>query len=202
MPASEWTQGEIQRSRHFRIAAFTQHHMDQLDLSLSPLEYMFNMAKETEPDITVDEVRRRIGKFKITGGFQTQRMELLSGVTFVWLCACYAFILWSGLAQRFSSSCLWHELLLVTIIYSLRSFGTQFDFGVAIYNSLIACAFCTHKPQTAGCIALHGHYTHYENACTSMHMHARACLTLDAPVSLIDGTNMPIPFLQVDRSRE
>ena len=47
------------RSRHFRVAAFTQHHMDQLDLALSPLEFMFDYAKLTEPEITVDEVRGR-----------------------------------------------------------------------------------------------------------------------------------------------
>jgi len=36
-------------------------------------------TQETEPTITVDEVRRRIGQFRISGAFQTQRMELLSG---------------------------------------------------------------------------------------------------------------------------
>jgi hypothetical protein len=38
--------------------AFTQHHMDQLDLDQTPLEYLFEMAKETEPNITYDEVSK------------------------------------------------------------------------------------------------------------------------------------------------
>ena len=37
--------GEVVHPRHFKIGAFTQHHMDQLDLDMSPLEYLFEMAK-------------------------------------------------------------------------------------------------------------------------------------------------------------
>lgn len=40
---------------------------------------MLNFARETEPTISADEVRRRIGQFGISGGHQTQRMGLLSG---------------------------------------------------------------------------------------------------------------------------
>eukprot|EP00242_Pyramimonas_sp_CCMP2087_P006181 CAMPEP_0198199308 /NCGR_PEP_ID=MMETSP1445-20131203/2625_1 /TAXON_ID=36898 /ORGANISM="Pyramimonas sp., Strain CCMP2087" /LENGTH=946 /DNA_ID=CAMNT_0043869121 /DNA_START=160 /DNA_END=3000 /DNA_ORIENTATION=- len=73
------TKGEVVQSRHFKCAAFSQHHMDQLDLSMSPLEYLYHIARVKEPTITPEEVRAKIGKFSITGNFQTQRMELLSG---------------------------------------------------------------------------------------------------------------------------
>ena len=48
--------GEVSRSKQFRVATFTQHHMDQLNLEQSPLEHMLEYARLKEPETTVDEV--------------------------------------------------------------------------------------------------------------------------------------------------
>jgi len=73
------TEGEVLRSHHLRVATFTQHHMDQLDLTKSPLEHLLEHGRATEPALTPDEVRRRIGRFGMSGHWQTQPIRTLSG---------------------------------------------------------------------------------------------------------------------------
>lgn len=73
--------GFVDRNRHARIALFTQHHMDQLDLNMSAVEYLLHrFAKELEetPD-RVQYVRRKIGRFGITGDMQNRKIKTLSG---------------------------------------------------------------------------------------------------------------------------
>jgi len=75
--------GEVQRNRQARIALFTQHHVDQLDTELSAVEFILKEFAD-DPDLKenkdrVQTVRRRLGRFHITGQQQTQKMKFLSG---------------------------------------------------------------------------------------------------------------------------
>jgi len=73
------TEGEVRRPPHFRVATFTQHHVEQLDLTLCAVEYLLGIGRARDPAITPDEVRKRIGRFGLSGSLQTQTMGLLSG---------------------------------------------------------------------------------------------------------------------------
>mmetsp|Transcript_25640 Transcript_25640/g.71699 ORF Transcript_25640/g.71699 Transcript_25640/m.71699 type:complete len:932 (-) Transcript_25640:97-2892(-) len=75
----EPTEGEVLRSHHLRVASFTQHHMDQLNLDQSPIEHLLEHGRLSEPTMTPEEVRKRIGRFGISGHWQTQRIRTLSG---------------------------------------------------------------------------------------------------------------------------
>ena len=57
-----------------RVACFTQHHVDQLDLGLNAVDYLLARARAADPTFTPEEVRRRIGRFGLTGYLQVQRM--------------------------------------------------------------------------------------------------------------------------------
>jgi energy-coupling factor transporter ATP-binding protein EcfA2 len=57
-----------------RIAKFSQHFVDVLDLSQSPLDYFMTVW----PDMTREEGRRFLGRFGISGAVQTQVMSQLS----------------------------------------------------------------------------------------------------------------------------
>jgi len=68
------TEGMVQHNNKLRIARFTQHFVDLLEMNLSPLRYMRNcFPKEQE-----EAVRCWLGRFGITGSVQTQKMETLS----------------------------------------------------------------------------------------------------------------------------
>jgi len=61
--------GKVDRNRSCRIASFTQHHVDQLDLSLSPIEMIHNMFRpqllnDPRPEETI---RNKLGGFGLTG---------------------------------------------------------------------------------------------------------------------------------------
>jgi len=61
--------GKVDRNRSCRIASFTQHHVDQLDLSLSPIEFIHGMFKsdllnDPRPQETI---RNKLGGFGISG---------------------------------------------------------------------------------------------------------------------------------------
>lgn len=71
----EPTSGEVVRAHNARCAMFTQHHVDQLDLSLSAVEYLM----QRDPQCPREDVRRRLGHFGVSGSRQLQRMGLLSG---------------------------------------------------------------------------------------------------------------------------
>lgn len=83
----EPTYGYCERNDQMRIALFTQHHMDQLDLNLSAIEFLLqkfknDLAKRKEADHTFNHegyVRRWIGRFGLSGQLQTQKMRYLSG---------------------------------------------------------------------------------------------------------------------------
>jgi len=73
----------VLRNRNTRIALFTQHHMDQLNLDQNPIEFILERFKDDEELVNrkgrVQYVRRRLGRFHITGVQQTTKMKLLSG---------------------------------------------------------------------------------------------------------------------------
>jgi len=80
------TIGLVRRHNHLRIGWYHQHLTDQLDLNLSPLEYMM---KEFE-GIEIEQMRRVVGRYGITGKTQTLPIKSLSDgqksrVVFAWL---------------------------------------------------------------------------------------------------------------------
>ena len=77
------TRGEIFKSGKMRIAHITQHHVEQLDMTMTPLEFVLHvsgieLSASTSPEHEQD-ARRRLGRFGISGSLQTQTIALLSG---------------------------------------------------------------------------------------------------------------------------
>ena len=74
---------QCQRNRQSRISLFTQYHMDQLNLEQSAVEFLCDkFSEEKEMKDKKDKtgyVRRRLGRFKLTGKQHTQKMKFLSG---------------------------------------------------------------------------------------------------------------------------
>ena len=67
--------GLISANPRLRIGFFAQHHVDALDMNMSPVSFM--TAKY--PGKSDEEYRRHLGAFGITGMTGLQKMELLSG---------------------------------------------------------------------------------------------------------------------------
>lgn len=66
--------GVVRPHAHLRIAKFSQHFVDVLDMSQSPLEYFMTLW----PDLTREDGRKFLGRFGISGTVQTQIMSQLS----------------------------------------------------------------------------------------------------------------------------
>ncbi|CAD7697954.1 unnamed protein product, partial [Ostreobium quekettii] len=73
--ALEPTVGYVQRNAKVRFATFSQHHVDGLDLALTPLQYM----KKMFPDSKEQVHRSHLGSFGISGDLALQAMYTLSG---------------------------------------------------------------------------------------------------------------------------
>jgi ATP-binding cassette subfamily F protein 3 len=71
----EPTQGIARVNPRLRVAYFSQHHVDQLDMSLSPVE-LFMRKFPGNPE---EEQRRLLGAFGISGPLALQRISTLSG---------------------------------------------------------------------------------------------------------------------------
>ncbi|KAF5734972.1 hypothetical protein HS088_TW15G00471 [Tripterygium wilfordii] len=69
------TSGTIFRSAKVRIAVFSQHHVDGLDLSSNPLLYMMRCF----PGVPEQKLRAHLGSFGVTGNLALQPMYTLSG---------------------------------------------------------------------------------------------------------------------------
>ncbi|KAF9973447.1 hypothetical protein BGZ73_003312 [Actinomortierella ambigua] len=67
--------GLVHRHGRLRFALFSQHHVDQLDVTLTSVEFM---AKNW-PGKTEEEYRRQLGAFGITGMVGLQKISTLSG---------------------------------------------------------------------------------------------------------------------------
>jgi energy-coupling factor transporter ATP-binding protein EcfA2 len=66
--------GVVRPHAHLRIAKFSQHFVDVLDMTLSPLDYFLSIWL----DLTREEGRKFLGRFGISGSVQTQVMSQLS----------------------------------------------------------------------------------------------------------------------------
>jgi ATP-binding cassette subfamily F protein 3 len=71
----EPTSGEVRRSGKVRIGKFSQHHVDQLDLSLSALEAF----QRAYPQATPADIRKHLGGMGLGGNLALQPMRTLSG---------------------------------------------------------------------------------------------------------------------------
>jgi len=69
------TSGYVNRSSHVRIATFSQHHVDGLDLALCPLEYLLKEFPNTSDEI----MRGHLSSFGIPQELQVQNMYKMSG---------------------------------------------------------------------------------------------------------------------------
>ncbi|XP_045619070.1 ATP-binding cassette sub-family F member 3 [Procambarus clarkii] len=71
----EPTSGHRVCNRSLRIGYFTQHHVDQLDLRMCSVELLQNKY----PGKTVEEYRRQLGSFGVSGDLALQQVASLSG---------------------------------------------------------------------------------------------------------------------------
>ncbi|EXC14449.1 ABC transporter F family member 3 [Morus notabilis] len=69
------TSGTVFRSAKVRIAVFSQHHVDGLDLSSNPLLYMMRCY----PGVPEQKLRAHLGSLGVTGNLALQPMYTLSG---------------------------------------------------------------------------------------------------------------------------
>ena len=69
------TEGMIQRHCKLRLARFSQHHLDMMDVESSALEHMRRLDK----DVSVEEARKYLGRFGLQGDLALQPIKTLSG---------------------------------------------------------------------------------------------------------------------------
>jgi len=69
------TGGYVEKSRKIRIARFSQHHLEQLDASVSAVVYLQNKFGSGSQH----ELRQHLGQFGISGELATNPIEVLSG---------------------------------------------------------------------------------------------------------------------------
>mmetsp|Transcript_4567 Transcript_4567/g.8621 ORF Transcript_4567/g.8621 Transcript_4567/m.8621 type:complete len:732 (-) Transcript_4567:377-2572(-) len=67
--------GHIVREPKLRIGYFAQHHVDQLDVRLSPLDYLLQTFPGTKPD----EMRPHLARYGIPADLAVQRIGTMSG---------------------------------------------------------------------------------------------------------------------------
>jgi ATP-binding cassette subfamily F protein 3 len=67
--------GIMYRHNKLKLAMFTQHHLDQLDLELSPIEQIAKMYS----DLSSEVIRSHLASFGITGNLALRPNYLLSG---------------------------------------------------------------------------------------------------------------------------
>lgn len=69
------TEGDAKRNPRLRIGYFSQHHIDQLDLTVNPVAFLATRF----PGRTEQEYRSHLGSFGITGTTGLQKIATLSG---------------------------------------------------------------------------------------------------------------------------
>jgi len=80
------TNGQVRRHNHLKIGWYHQHLQDQLNMDESPLSYMMAAF----PGVEIEQMRRIVGRYGLTGKTQTLPMRTLSDgqksrVVFAWL---------------------------------------------------------------------------------------------------------------------
>jgi predicted ABC-type transport system involved in lysophospholipase L1 biosynthesis ATPase subunit len=74
--ALEPTEGFVSRNPGVRVAVFSQHHVDGLDLALTPVEVM---CRAYAPALKEQEARAHLGAFGVGGTLALQALYTLSG---------------------------------------------------------------------------------------------------------------------------
>ena len=67
--------GTVTKNESAIVSCFTQHHVDQLDLTLNPMEYMVTLF----PEDRADNLRAHLGRMGLHGNLALQVMGTLSG---------------------------------------------------------------------------------------------------------------------------
>ncbi|KAI8981634.1 P-loop containing nucleoside triphosphate hydrolase protein [Mycotypha africana] len=70
------TGGRVQKHTALKLGKYSQHSNDQLDMNLSPIDYMRNKFPEEGTDI--EHWRRQLGRYGLTGAHQTSLIKTLS----------------------------------------------------------------------------------------------------------------------------
>ncbi|KAF9918421.1 ABC transporter ATP-binding protein arb1 [Linnemannia zychae] len=70
------TEGRIQRHIQLKLGKYNQHSADQLDMDLSPIDYLRKKFPDMQQD--VDFWRQQIGRYGLTGSHQTSPIGHLS----------------------------------------------------------------------------------------------------------------------------
>jgi len=68
-------EGKIYRHPKLKVAMFTQHHMDQLNLDFTPIQTIMEIKGETQPE----PIRHYLASFGITGDLSCRPNYMLSG---------------------------------------------------------------------------------------------------------------------------
>ncbi|KXN73564.1 P-loop containing nucleoside triphosphate hydrolase protein [Conidiobolus coronatus NRRL 28638] len=68
--------GRVSRHSHLKLAKYSQHSNDQLDVDMNPIDYMRKRFPEEPSD--VDSWRQKLGRFGLTGTHQTSLIGTLS----------------------------------------------------------------------------------------------------------------------------
>ena len=68
------TLGDIRPHMHLKMGRFTQHFIDVLDLSMTPLDFF----ESQYPEDSRQDLRKYLGRFGVSGKMQVQKMEELS----------------------------------------------------------------------------------------------------------------------------
>ena len=69
------SEGQRSAHKHLRVGHFTQHFVDQLDMSVCGVE----LLQHEVPGFKVDEYRKMLGQFGLGGSAALQKIESLSG---------------------------------------------------------------------------------------------------------------------------
>jgi len=72
----EPTTGIIQLNNKLRVGRFSQHHMDQLDMQLTPLEMLKKVA---DGNVPISALRSHLGGMGLSGGLALQPIYTMSG---------------------------------------------------------------------------------------------------------------------------
>eukprot|EP00180_Rhodochaete_pulchella_P000614 Plantae.Rhodophyta-Rhodochaete_pulchella.ctg14486.p1 GENE.Plantae.Rhodophyta-Rhodochaete_pulchella.ctg14486~~Plantae.Rhodophyta-Rhodochaete_pulchella.ctg14486.p1 ORF type:complete len:311 (-),score=58.99 Plantae.Rhodophyta-Rhodochaete_pulchella.ctg14486:25-957(-) len=67
------THGNVRPNAHLRIARYTQHFVDSLDMEQDALGYIMSLHNEPK-----ETMRRYLGRFGVTGKMQTTKMAFMS----------------------------------------------------------------------------------------------------------------------------
>ena len=71
----EPTSGWVKTHRNLRVSYFAQHHIEDFDLNLTPIETI----QKRKPGMQAEDYRRFLGRFGCVNDLATRKMMVLSG---------------------------------------------------------------------------------------------------------------------------